>query len=168
MVFVSSIPSCLCFSPPSHPFLQGLIYFNQVSIYSCEVSSLFSINVLIRWFPMKMLNSFKFIILHCCFFSGGSNSSFVDHILSLFQMSSLANAPLYHSLLPIHLFWSAEDISEDLCFHSQSIQDISRLLSHSSHIIQPVQSPLSINRSMVYLLVGPNTHVFSQDLTWLF
>ena len=38
------------FFPPSHPFLQGLIYFNQVSIYSCEVSSLFSINVLIRWF----------------------------------------------------------------------------------------------------------------------
>ena len=25
---------------------------------------------------MKMLNSFKFIILHCCFFSGDSNSSF--------------------------------------------------------------------------------------------
>ena len=36
----------------------------------------FPVNVLIRWFPMKMLNSFKFIILHCCFFSGGSNSSF--------------------------------------------------------------------------------------------
>ena len=83
MVFVSFIPSCLCFSPPSHPFLQGLIYFNQVSIYSCEVSSLFSINVLIRWFPMKMLSSFKFIMLRSLFFSGGLISSFgVDHISS--------------------------------------------------------------------------------------
>ena len=69
-------PKLSLFSPPSHPFLQGLIYVNQVSIYSCEVTSTFSINVLIWCSLVKMLTSFKFIILHCCFFSGGSNSSF--------------------------------------------------------------------------------------------
>ena len=78
------------------------------------------------------------------FFSGGSNSSFrySSYFLSSFLMLSHADAPLNHSLLPIHLFWSAQDMSQDLCFHSQSVQDISRLLSHSSHLIQPVQSSL--------------------------
>ena len=77
MVFVSSVQSCLCF--PTHPLL---FFFKDSDIlikypsYWCEVSSFFSFNVLIQWFPMKMLNSFKFIILHCCFFSGGFNSSF--------------------------------------------------------------------------------------------
>ena len=69
-------PSCLCFSRPPTLFLQGLRFLNHVSFYLWEVSSFFSLNVLIRWFPMKMLNSFKFINLRCCFFSGGSNSSF--------------------------------------------------------------------------------------------
>ena len=55
-------------------------------------------------------------------------------------MLSHAGAPLNHSPLAIHLFQSVEDISEDLCFHSQSIQGILRLLSHSSHLILPVQS----------------------------
>ena len=69
----------------------------------------------------------------------------VDHIpFPLFQMLSHAGAPLNHPLLAIHLFWSAEDISQDLCFHSQSVQDISRLLSHSSHLIQPVLSPFQV------------------------
>ena len=37
------------------------------------------------------------------------------------------------------LIRSAQDISEDSCFHSQSVQAIWRLLSHSSHLILPVQ-----------------------------
>ena len=60
-------------------------------------------------------------------------------------MFSHAGAPLNHPLLAIQLFRSAEDISEDLCLHYQSVQDISRLLSHSSHLIQPVQSLFSSN-----------------------
>ena len=72
----SICPKLPLFSCPPTLFLQGLRFLNQVSIYSCEVSSLFSINVLIRWSLVKMLTSFKFIILHYCFFSGGSNSSF--------------------------------------------------------------------------------------------
>ena len=46
------------------------------------------------------------------FFSSGFNSSFVDHILSLFQMFSRAGAPLNHPLLTIQLFQSAQDTSE--------------------------------------------------------
>ena len=52
-------------------------------------------------------------------------------------------APLNCSPLSI-LIRSAQDISEDLCFHSQSVQDILRLLSHSSYLIQLVQSPFQV------------------------
>ena len=38
--------------------------------------------------------------------------------LSSCQMLSHAGAPLNHSPLAINLLWSAEDISQDLCFHS--------------------------------------------------
>ena len=58
---------------------------------------------------------------------------------SLFQVFSYAGGPLNRSPLSIRIR-SAEDISKESCFHSQSVQDISRLLSHSSHLIQPVQS----------------------------
>ena len=169
-MFVSFIPSCLCFSPPSHPFLQGLIYFNQVSIYSCEVTSLFSINVLIRWSLVKMLTSFKFIILHSRILLRWIQFklSVLIIFLSSCQMLSHAGAPLNHSPLAIHLFQSVEDISEDLCFHSQSIQDIWRLLSHSSHLIQPVQFPFQVIFRRCIFWVGPNPQVFSQDPTWLF
>ena len=71
------------FSCPPTFFLQGLRFLNHVSFYLREVFSLFSLDVLIRWFPMKMLNSFQFIILPSFFFSGGLISSFsVDHISS--------------------------------------------------------------------------------------
>ena len=53
-------------------------------------------------------------------------------------------APLNCSPLSI-LIRSAQDISEDLCFHSQSVQYISRLLSHSSHLIQLVEYLFSSN-----------------------
>ena len=140
-VFLPSVPSCLCF-PPSHHFLQGLRFLNRVSILLMgRLSILFrqcsypvishedaqqfqvhhpSLLFLLRWIQFKLS---IFIIF-----------------LSLFLMLSHADAPLNHSLLPIHLFWSAEDISQDSCFHSQSVQVILRLLSHSSHLILPVQS----------------------------
>ena len=74
---------------------------------------------------------------------------------SSFQMLSHAGVPLNHPLLVLHLFWSDEDISEDLCLHYQSVQAISRLLPHSSHLIQPVQSLFSSNHSTMFLLCGP-------------
>ena len=88
-------PKLSLFSRPPTLFLQGLIYFNQVSIYSCEVTSLFSINVLIRWSLVKMLTSFKFIILRSFFFSGGSNSSF--------QCWSYSFPRVKCFLMPVHL-----------------------------------------------------------------
>ena len=73
---------------------------------------------------MKMLNSFKFIILRSLFFSGGSNSklSVLIIFLSLCQMLSHASAPLNHSSLAFHLFRCVEDISEGSSCHSISIQ----------------------------------------------
>ena len=64
----------------------------------------------------------------------------VDRILSSFQMPSNTGAPHNNSLLAIHLLGSAEDISEGSSCLSRSVQPISRLLSHSSLFIQPVQS----------------------------
>ena len=72
---------------------------------------------LIQLFQLFRCIIYLFIIRRCSFFSRGFNSNFVDHILSFLQMLSHADAPLNHSLLAIHLFWSAEDISEDSCFH---------------------------------------------------
>ena len=103
-------------------------------------------------------DALQFQVHHSSFYfsSGGFNSSFVNHILFSFQMFSHAGAPLNHSLLDITSFSSVEDISEDSCFHSLSVQVILRLLSHSSHLIQPVQSRLSINHfQRCFLLSGP-------------
>ena len=63
------------------------------------------------------------------------------------------------------LIRSAQDISEDPCFHSQSVQAIWRLLSHSSHLILPVQSLFQAILEQCFFRVGPNPQVFSQDLT---
>ena len=63
----------------------------------------------------------------------------VDHILFLVQMLSHAGASHNRSPLSLHI-QSAEDISKDLYLHYQFVQAISRLLSQSSHFIQPVQS----------------------------
>ena len=87
-------------------------------------------------------SSSSFFIL---FFSGGFKSRFVDHILFSCQMLSYAGAPLNHSPLIFHLFWSAEDISEDLCFHSAFVQALPRMLSLLRHLVQPVQYLFSSN-----------------------
>ena len=113
-------PKLSLFSRPPTLFLQGLRFLNHVSFYLWEVSSLFSFNVLIRWFPMKMLNSFKFIILHSrlLFWWIQFKLSVLIIFLSSCQMLSHVDAPLNCSPLAIHVFQSVEDISEDLCVHS--------------------------------------------------
>ena len=65
---------------------------------------------------------------------------FVSHI---FQCEFLIQGSIIYSPLPVHI-QSVEDISEDSCFHSLSVQVILRLLSHSSYLIQPVQSLFKI------------------------
>ena len=64
----------------------------------------------------------------------------VDHILFRISMLSHAGAILNRSPLAILLSRSAQDISEGSFFHSSSVQTIPRLLSHSSHLTQPVHS----------------------------
>ena len=77
-------PKLPLFSRPPTLFLQGLRFLNHVSFYLWEVSSFFSFNVLIRWFPMKMLNSFKSIILRSFSSPVDLIQAFgVDHILFL-------------------------------------------------------------------------------------
>src|SRR4051812_37600076 len=99
------------------------------------------------------VSSSSFVIL---FFSGGFNSIFVNHIFFLVSnVFSRTGAPINHPLLAIQLFRSTEDISEDSSFHSQVTQVLLRMLSHSSHLIQPVQSLFSSNRLTVFLLSGP-------------
>ena len=99
------------------------------------------------------------------FFSGGFKSSFVDHILSSFQMFFM----LVHLIFNHFSLFNCSEvlkISQKIRFHSQSIQVISRLLPYSGHLMQPVQSP-PFNQSFndVLFRVGPNPQVFSQDLT---
>ena len=79
----------------------------------------------------------------------------VDHILFRISMFSHAGAILNRSPLAILLFRSAQDISKIRVFHSAFVQALSRMLSLSSHLIQPVHSPFSSNRSTVFLLSGP-------------
>ena len=106
----------LFFRPPTL-FLQGLRFLNQVSI-------------LFTWSPFILFNQcsypvvlmkmfFKFIILHSriLFRWIQLKLSVLIIALSSFQMLSHAGVPFNHPLLAIHLFWSAEDISEDFCLH---------------------------------------------------
>src|SRR3954465_15009731 len=93
-----------------------------------------SFSFLLRWFQFKLYRSYLFLV---------SN------------VFSRTGAPLNHPLLAIQLFRSDEDILEDSSFHSQFTQVLLRMLSHASHLIQPVQSLFSSNRSTVVLLSGP-------------
>ena len=178
------LPSC---STPDSPFVLSKLATPQPAIISnmlqammplllCmmlvlwmgSLSILFSINVLIQWFPMKILTKLQVLhpsLLFLLWWIQFKLSVLIT-FLSLFQMLFLAGAPLNRSSLFIHIR-SAEDISKDPSFHSQFVQTISRLLSYSSHLTQPVQSLFkSFQRCFFWL--GPNPQVFSQDLTWLF
>ena len=64
-------------------------------------------------------------VRHSSFFSSPVDSIQVLLLIisfSSFQIPSHASAPHNHSLLAIHLFGSAEDISEGSSFHSRSVQ----------------------------------------------
>ena len=89
---------------------------------------------------LKTEEDFLLILLHSLLSDEFKSSFGVDHIFffSSFQIPSHAGAPHIHSLLAIHLFRRAQAISKGLSCHSRSVQPISRLLSHSSHLIQPV------------------------------
>ena len=60
-------------------------------------------------------------------FSGGFNSSFVDHIPFLVSMLFHAGPPINHPFLAIQLFQSAKDISEGSSCHSRPVNPILRM-----------------------------------------
>ena len=99
---------------------------------------------------MKILMELQ--VRHSSFFSSPVDSSQVLSIISfsLFQIPSHTGAPHNRPLLAILLFWYLKDISEDSSCHSRSIQPISRLLSHSSHLNQPVQSLIQIVQRCIF------------------
>ena len=148
-------PSQIVLVFPALPpfFFKEFDVLTKYPFYSCEVPSFFSINVLTRWFSWRCSSSLSFFILFLLRWTKFKPSMLVT-FLSLFQMFSHAGAPLNHPLLAIQLFRSAEDISEGSSFHSRSVQAIWRLLSHSSHLIQPVQSLFKIVQRC-FLLSGP-------------
>ena len=143
-------------------FLSGVLkdsgFLIRYPSYGCEVSS---------FFPSMFLSSDSREDSN-----GASSSSFfilfllrwIQYKLSVliifffsFQVLSYAGAPLNHSLLGIPSFSSVKYISKGSSCLSRSVQPISRLLSHYSHLIQPVQS-LFKNRSMVFPFEWALTH----------
>lgn len=114
----SICPKLPLFSHPPALFPRGLKFLNQVSFYWWDVSPFFFVNVLIRWFSGKILMELQVHHSSFSFFSGGLKSSFVDHIISSFQMISHSGAPINYSPQASHLFWGVEDISEDSHCHS--------------------------------------------------
>ena len=141
MVFVSSAPRCLCFSRPPTLFLQGLRFLNQVSFLLMR--SLFILffqcsHPVISHEDTNGASSSSFFVSFI--FPGGFKSSFVDLTLFLISMPSHTGAPHNNSLLAIHLFRHAQVFSKGSSCHLRSFQALSRLLSHSWHLIQPVQS----------------------------
>src|SRR4051812_26750770 len=94
----------------------------------------------------------EFQVRHLSFFSSPVDSIQAFSIISFPRCKwfSRTGAPLNHSPLAIHLFWSDEDISEGSSPHSQFTLVLLRMRSHSSHLIQPVQSLFSSNCSTVF------------------
>ena len=100
-LFVSSVPKLPLFSRPPTLFFKDLDFLIKYPFYWCEVSSFFSFNVLIRWFPMKILTKLQVYHSSFFFFSGRLNSSLQcwSHSFPCFKCFLM---PVY--LLIIHLF----------------------------------------------------------------
>ena len=130
-------PKLFLFFPPSHPFFfKDSDFLIEYPFYWWEVSPFFSINVLTRWFSRRCSTSSSFLIP----FSSPVDSSQVLLIIFFphFNVFSYRCTSLsfYFSLFVI---LECSRYLEDSCFHSAFVQALSRLVSHSSHLIQPVQ-----------------------------
>ena len=110
-VFVSSVSKLPLFFPPSFP----LFFFKDPDfLFQHPFIAVKSFHSFPSMFLSGDCHEDVLLVHHSpfSFFSGGFKSSFVDHILSSFQMFSHAGAPLNHPLLAIQLFRSAQDISK--------------------------------------------------------
>src|SRR4051812_40724559 len=103
---------------------------------------------------MKILT--KLQVHHSSFFSSPVVPIQALSIISLLVYNAfICRCTSYSSTSRHSLFQSDEDISEDSSFHSQFTLVLLRMLSHSSHLILPVQSLFLSNCSTVFLLSGP-------------
>lgn len=129
MVFASSVPNCLCFPTLPPFFLQGLGFLYQVSFYLCEVSPFFSFMFLPSDSHEDSDGASSY---HYSFFSSLVVSIQALLIISFphFNVFFHASAPHNLSPLAILLFRSAQEISEDSCFHSAFV-----ILSSSFEIV---------------------------------
>ena len=133
------------FRPPTL-FLQGIRCLNQVSIllmhslfilfFQCSYPVIFHEDA-------HVTSSFSFFILFLLRWIQFKLSVLII-FPSSFEVFSYVGSSLNHSPFAIQLFRSAEVIPEDSSSHSQFTQAILRLLSHSSHLIQPVHSPFQV------------------------
>ena len=99
--------------PPSHPFLQGLGFLNQVSILLMGSLSILFFQCSYLVILMKILRERQVHLSSFFFFSNGYNSNFVDHIpFPRFKYLLLPVHLIIIPLLAINLFRSAEDISK--------------------------------------------------------
>ena len=89
MVFISSAPKFSLFSRPSTPcFFKESDFLIKYLFYGCEVSKFFSVNVLIRWFFMKIPT--KLQVRHSSFFSSPVDSIQAFGVDNIFFIGSHA------------------------------------------------------------------------------
>ena len=157
-MFVSFIPSCLCFSPPSL-FLRGLRFLNQVSILLMQSLSIIfhqcSYPVILR----NILTELQVYYSLSLFFFGGLISSFgVDHIFFFVSHVFPCSKSLPKTLLTVHLsLFNCSGVLKisrrfmfPLCFRSNSFDDVISFKPFKSTGASSLQ-----NRSAVYLFSGP-------------
>ena len=137
-LFVSSVLKLPLFSRPPNPFFfkDWDSLFNYPFCW-WEPNPFFQ-----SMFLSSYSNEVALQVHHCSFsfFSSGFKSSFVDHILSSFQCSLMPVQFLIIHLSPFNCSRVLKISQKIRVFHSAFIQDLSRLLSNSCHLIQSVQS----------------------------
>ena len=152
------LPKLPLFSRPPTLFLQELRFLNHVSL-------LFVRSLFIRFFQCSYPVILKKILTELQVYY--SSFSFLLRWIQFkrcqaypFPVSNVFPCRCTSYLLTFLYFFSGvlKIISENSCFHSQSIQVILRLLSHSSHLIQPVHPPFSINHATVFSFEWALTH----------
>ena len=139
-VFVSSVSKLPLFFPPTHLFSSRTrTSYSSILLLMRSLSILFlqcSYPVIL----MKILTEPQVHHFSFSFFSDGTNSSFRcwSYLFPHFNVFSYRCTSLsfYFSLFVIP---ECSRYLEDSCFHSAFVQALSRLVSHSSHLIQPVQ-----------------------------
>ena len=155
-------PNIVCFICPklhlfSHPpilFLQGLRLLNQVSLLLMGSLSILSRQCSYTVILRKILTKLQVRLSSLIFFSGGSNSSFVDHIL--FPRFKYLLMSVHLLIINFSLFNCSGVLKISrrfvftLCIRSRSFEDVPSFKPFNS-----TGAFSLLNRSTVFLLSGP-------------